>query len=167
MMNKKRKYFGNIIFSGKLFGTVIAVIAVLGIPTIAQNQSFKIDNVKYSLDEIQKITFSETDVILKIHDGTQEFSPFSIWYFSTTISIPTDNTAEPETVIHVHPNPVSDILYVEGKEPPGIISIYDVNGDRVISVNAPEAKTSLDLSNLRSGFYFMKTNNQTVKIVKK
>ena len=156
--------FYNMNSSRKLSGIIVAAMMLSCISMQAQNQSLKVDNKQYALHEIQKITFSESNVLLTLKNETQVFSPFSTWFFPNYTSI--DKTNEDNT-FSIYPNPVSDILYIDGKEPPGIVCIYDLNGRQIIRVEINETPAPIDLSNLKSGFYFVKTNNQTVKIIKK
>ncbi len=66
----------------------------------------------------------------------------------------------------VYPNPVAEILYFKGdiykiKN----IELYSVLGKK-LSVQVNISNKSMDISNLKSGVYFLKTNNQTIKILK-
>ncbi|MCB8995347.1 MAG: DUF4957 domain-containing protein [Bacteroidales bacterium] len=60
--------------------------------------------------------------------------------------------------INVYPNPASDILYIKSK---GLssISIYNSLGVRVKVVTQPENVTSVNISELVPGLYFVKTND--------
>ena len=61
--------------------------------------------------------------------------------------------------VSVYPNPVSDILQINGKY--SEINIFDLYGKLVLSSNA---KKTIDISELSNGIYLVKINNN--KIVK-
>jgi surface protein len=65
------------------------------------------------------------------------------------------------------PNPVNSILYIEGNQNPVNISIYNMLGKEVISLNNPD---KVDVSSLSNGVYFINlidgNNSVTKKIIK-
>jgi len=71
----------------------------------------------------------------------------------------------------VYPNPVSDVLNIEGKNTIESIEIYDANGKLVKTVSSQKSNTSIPLSELVPGTYTAKINgkkeNQTLKFIKK
>lgn len=62
-----------------------------------------------------------------------------------------------------YPNPVIDILNIEGNENNAKIQVFDLKGSQVIEENS----TKINMSNLDAGIYFVKTENATIKIIKK
>ena len=74
------------------------------------------------------------------------------------------------STLNIYPNPATDIMKVESTQTVGSYEVYDINGARVIR-NEPNAKAfTLDLRDLPSGTYLLKTvsegNTQTQRIVK-
>ena len=77
---------------------------------------------------------------------------------------------ENNATLSVYPNPATDIMKVESTQTVGSYEVYDINGARVIR-NEPNAKAfTLDLRDLPSGTYLLKTvsegSTQTQRIVK-
>ncbi len=71
--------------------------------------------------------------------------------------------------VEIYPNPVNDILYIEAETETLTIEIYDVYG-RVQNLRNSETqklRNSIDLSDLKSGIYFVKINTEKGNIVKR
>lgn len=66
-------------------------------------------------------------------------------------------TNEPETV-HLYPNPSNDYLFYELliDEPVGL-EIYDILGRKLLTIHDADPSGTVDVSNLPSGIYFLKT----------
>jgi hypothetical protein len=68
------------------------------------------------------------------------------------------------TNITLYPNPVSDVLSINGMPPGATITIMDVSGKIVrIYENASE---TIDVSYLPKGVYFVKANEEVLKLIK-
>jgi|GEM_PF-2975180 len=74
-----------------------------------------------------------------------------------------------ETKMEIHPNPVVSNLNVQFKAVDGKLLIKDVTG-RVVKVIAVHqsgiVSTSVDVSSLQSGLYFISSGNETVRFIK-
>lgn len=66
--------------------------------------------------------------------------------------------------ISIYPNPATDYIQINGS---GVVSLYTTNGTTVYSNSNYQADTRIDLSQLPSGIYFVKINNQTQRFIKK
>ena len=83
-------------------------------------------------------------------------------FYKNDAAIKSGNTISEKLIIY--PNPVSDILQLQGAEADEIIKIYDTKG-RLMLTN--QNLDELDVSKLNSGIYFLKTSNlQTSSFVK-
>ncbi len=74
-----------------------------------------------------------------------------------------------ENNINIYPNPVNDILYIEAESEIEEVVVYDVFG-RVQNLRISESqnlRNSIDVSNLNTGFYFVKINTKEGNIVKR
>ena len=69
--------------------------------------------------------------------------------------------------IKAYPNPIQDILNITFEKTITSVSIYNLLGQKIISRSVNANQTSIDVSNLLSGTYFVKViaDNQT-RIVK-
>jgi len=69
------------------------------------------------------------------------------------------------------PNPVNDYLFIQAKETIKIVTVYNALGQLVLSQNGNTMELKLDLSQLKSGNYFVKTQSDlkqnNFKIIKK
>ena len=80
-----------------------------------------------------------------------------------------EGVEEIETSLHIYPNPVNDKLYIETQTLTQTlnIEIYDIYG-RCQQLSAVSCQSSvIDLSNLKSGIYFVKINTEEGNIVKR
>ncbi len=89
-----------------------------------------------------------------------------------------DNGEKPTVVknlVHIYPNPVSNLLNIEGKKEmrkPLLVQLYDINGKIVKEVTSYKNKFSIDISSFPRGIYTFKLYNafdiemQIEKIVK-
>lgn len=74
--------------------------------------------------------------------------------------------------IEVYPNPTSNQIKFKGLSnfDKTAITIYDVTGKKINTIQLKEAQTSIDVANLKNGLYFISvvqnTNKQSFKIVK-
>ena len=90
----------------------------------------------------------------------------------TTDNVGIINYTIPTANISVYPNPTSGQLTVSSNEPIRMISIYDLSGRLVETVNVnADTQTNLNVSRLNSGVYFIKTQlenqqTKTSKIIK-
>ena len=93
---------------------------------------------------------------------------FCIEEFDSTASV-NDDIIDGLTL---HPNPVNDLLSIDSQEEISKVTVFNLLGQEVISINPVSNNFNLDLSNLDSGIYIVKlisTENKesTRKIVKK
>lgn len=70
----------------------------------------------------------------------------------------------------IYPNPVSDVLFMTGKEISKIqnIEIYDANGRQLMRNKLPfKNSNTVNVQQLKPGIYFLKTDTQIFKFIKK
>lgn len=72
------------------------------------------------------------------------------------------------TSFSMHPNPANHELLVvlnQTLQPPFEIEIFNAIGNLVLSVSESEAKSTFDISSLKSGVYFVKVNSNVQKLI--
>ena len=71
--------------------------------------------------------------------------------------------------INVYPNPVNDRLYIEAETEIEEVVVYDVYGrvQKLRNLETQKLRNSIDLSELKSGIYFVKINTEKGNIVKR
>ena len=74
----------------------------------------------------------------------------------------------PATSLQIYPNPTTGQLTIKSEQLSITnIAIYDIVGKMVISSMPQQSQeTTIDVSHLPSGIYYLRIDNQTVKIVK-
>jgi hypothetical protein len=78
-----------------------------------------------------------------------------------TKSAITDLQSEVSTKLHIYPNPVNQILYIQldSAQPGDFYTIYNINGEKVASNHISTKLTTVDFSRYSPGIYFMKVVN--------
>lgn len=69
--------------------------------------------------------------------------------------------------INISPNPVNAFVNIESEIVMNDISIFSVNGQFIKQLSPMSEKTFIDLSDLKSGVYFLKINSETGSISKR
>lgn len=120
------------------------------------------------VDSEEEITETDEDNNAGLLDGTNNYTP-------TTTNV---SERSIENGVLVYPNPATNEVFIETDAQANLgadISLFDMNGRRVITQNAVDSfdggKTTLDVSSLRTGVYFLQysvkgkliTNRITVK----
>ena len=67
---------------------------------------------------------------------------------------------------NIYPNPVNDRLYIEAETEVKEVVVYDVYGRQQTTVNGQQT-SSIDISNLNSGVYFIKVVTENGEAVKR
>ena len=67
--------------------------------------------------------------------------------------------------VNLYPNPANDIVRIEGLEGKHEIQIYNAYG-MLVKTNYIDGDSEIDLSNLSSGYYFLRVEGHTMKLVK-
>ena len=84
--------------------------------------------------------------------------------------LPNDTTyiKEHSTSLQVYPNPANDRLYIKAETEIVEVTVYDVYGrHQVTETPSHQEKTSVNVSNLNAGIYFVKINTKNGEIVKR
>lgn len=91
---------------------------------------------------------------------------FMNWLNSTAST--SENHTLDERSINVSPNPVSDIMFIEGlNQSAKIIEIFDFSGKLVKHLAITDNKKPIQVSELKSGMYLIRSGNQYQKFIKK
>ena len=69
--------------------------------------------------------------------------------------------------VSIYPNPVDDMLHIEGVTTGTSITLYDMTGRLVLSDRAYGGAMTFDMSALKRGVYLCRIQNRTYKIVKR
>lgn len=103
----------------------------------------------------------ETDITVSTSDGMLSATcHVSVRYVSGVEEV----SAEP---VRLYPNPVSDLLHIEGAAPDAAVALYDMTGRLVLSTRIYEGVVALDMSDFKPGVYVCRIQNKSYKIVKR
>ena len=69
---------------------------------------------------------------------------------------------EENNAISISPNPTNDFLHIQGKAAKDIVNLTDMNGMQVISTT----ESSVNLTQLPAGIYFVNVNGTSQKVIK-
>jgi hypothetical protein len=92
--------------------------------------------------------------------STMAHAGFAMLSTSTTTNIQPIN--DTKFIISV----TNDFLKLRNVKP-GIISIYNVTGQEIMKISNRDINSEIEISNLKSGIYFIRTNDRTQKFIKR
>ena len=70
--------------------------------------------------------------------------------------------------IHIYPNPAQDFVFIDNANIDDNVNVFNVVGKRVMSFKIETENQQLDITELKSGLYFLRLNNgQATKLLKK
>lgn len=136
------------------------------------------NSTEYSVETIAKITFSQTDVLVHISDGSIVSVPFSNFknyrYNQGTLS--TENFLDQvnELDLKISPNPTNGDIQIDFK-PSGFADysyeIFNLNGKKIIDKKLNQLnnihREHISLKSLSAGTYIIVLKNESLSINKK
>lgn len=154
----------------------LSLFVVLGINVLpVQSQTFFLDikkwdsvDQKIQLNALNRITFSNTDLILNYLAGTNDniaTSSIQSIIFGTNTGI--KNIQVDKNTLSIYPNPSNDFIFLKnGLETNVNISIYSVSGYQIMSLQNYSVNDPINISQLNKGIYIIKINNKALKLSK-
>jgi hypothetical protein len=100
------------------------------------------------------------DIVLFAMAENQGFAKFATYQLSVGINNPTQRAE-----VRVYPNPVQDILHIEGDFEIKSIRLIDLTGRTIMNSSANQR--SFDMSNVQAGNYILFVNDIPVKVIKR
>ena len=85
---------------------------------------------------------------------------------SVEVKITVSITENNEVAFMMYPNPTENYITIESAKD-AVVKIYSINGQMLSQQNISEGTSTIDLSELNAGMYFVSVNETMVKIVKK
>ena len=137
--------------------------AFLGTTTVTGSwQSVDIDMSAFTLTDKTKIT-----QLLIDPTGPATVYIDNFYFWKAPLSLNTFDTPK----INIYPNPTSSVFTIEANEIVESVSLFNVLGQEVLSKNPNSNSVTLDIANLQTGVYVVKTMiggvSSTSRIVKK
>jgi hypothetical protein len=102
-------------------------------------------------------------VVATAEDGTTEISYTIVFTVDDNIGIANNGF----TGLSVYPVPAVDHMTITGLNKVKSLKILDITGKVLYNVEITGDKVTLNTSNLQKGMYFLKTESQTLKFIKK
>lgn len=131
--------------------------------TITPDDGYGIDSISYNGDDLwDDLVQSGSDFTYTAHNITEDGS----LYVSFEVGTGRKNIIINKENISIYPNPVSDVLYITGVNKESIVQFISVTG-AVIYQKKISGNTSIDITHIPAGLYFVKINNSIQgKIIK-
>lgn len=156
------------------FQVLILLFFLISLSVSSQTMQLEIkkwDNTetKIQLSNIQNLVFSGADMQVNIKNGNPTVMPktdvrkmvFSV-YTGTSIQ------GEAPTELKLFPNPaISSFQLSSLSAQNNLVSIYSISGQVLIQKNITSLDEKIDISEIPSGIYLVKVNNQVLKLTKK
>jgi hypothetical protein len=97
-----------------------------------------------------------TATVLAVADGGGVFAEKNI-----TITGQTTGIKEAKATMNIGPNPVSDVLNIQGSEMIHSVAVYNITGKQIciLNINAPSA--SIKFAEFKNGLYFVKVQTES------
>ena len=103
----------------------------------------------------------EADITVSLNDGALTATcHVSVHYVDAVEEHEADQ-------VSIYPNPVDDMLHIDGVITGTSITLYDMTGRLVLSDRAYGGAMTFDMSALKRGVYLCRIQNRTYKIVKR
>ena len=103
----------------------------------------------------------EADITVSLNDGALTATcHVSVHYVDAVEEHEADQ-------VSIYPNPVDDMLHIDGVTTGTSITLYDMTGRMVLSDRAYGGAMTFDMSALKRGVYLCRIQNRTYKIVKR
>ena len=103
----------------------------------------------------------EADITVSLNDGALTATcHVSVHYVDAVEEHEADQ-------VSIYPNPVDDMLHIDGVTTGTSITLYDMTGRLVLSDRAYGVAMTFDMSALKRGVYLCRIQNRTYKIVKR
>jgi hypothetical protein len=167
-MNMKFRKAGLSLLLGLLIaGTTFAQSGTLYVYLITQAAP-----QEYPLDQISKLTFTETDAVGHPIDGTtpQNIPFVALRYFTLkkSQSYPTGlASAATQTDVNVYPSPaVTDITVTSANTIAGV-ELYNLQGQKLLKQTPQATQATISLANLPAGIYLLQIAGETGITIKK
>ena len=113
--------------------------------------------VSYVDEDLESATYTYA-VSAVYEEGESETVTATV---TLTVSVEENN----EIAFVMYPNPAKDFVTIESAMD-AVVKIYSVNGQMLSQQNISEGISTIDLSNLNAGMYFISVNETMVKVVK-
>ena len=120
---------------------------------------------------MQKITFNAGTMIILLKNNSTVSLPLSemqkiLFSPETATEVIEMEAIEANTHVSVYPNPVHDVLYVDGVEENTVINVFNVKGMLMQTVTAKEKIVQLNVNTLPQGVYILQAGKETVRFIK-
>ncbi len=127
------------------------------------NQTVTVTN----LNQVQKITFENGNLVIHHTDQQQESFPLNDIQSLRFVPDPSNVVQVPTQRLVLYPNPVVNELNLANL-PAGnhLIRVYGVSGILLLQRTLTDGASSLNVSDLPAGFYLLSVNGQTLRFSK-
>ncbi len=123
----------------------------------------------FNMSESNRVYFEDGETLVvetpSYHKGTlsDRFNLADIRKITCTETVGT--TENPDLALSIFPNPVHDVLTFRNLQGKQTISIYTLDGRRMKAMEVT-GNQAIDISDLPIGLYLVKTERQTLKMIK-
>jgi len=132
----------------------VRIIGNFDVVPLSVNPSFSVEGYWYSYFDGDSILVSNTQEAISLEPG--DYRLFTSKRLSRPdITTDINSRREQEARLHVYPNPVSGLLYMEPLSSPSRLSIYNSSGQMVLYLKVERDQDQVDLSLLPPGLYLL------------
>jgi hypothetical protein len=122
------------------------------------------------LNTVQKLNFSQTDLVVVFRSGSNDgygLSEIRKLYFDATVSTGEDVPLDMQH-LSVYPNPAGNFVMVKGiPDEARTVSVYQTDGQLVLTATVTSSALNIDIRQLQSGLYLVNAFGRTTKFIKR
>ncbi|MDR1761063.1 MAG: T9SS type A sorting domain-containing protein [Bacteroidales bacterium] len=120
----------------------------------------------YELTAMQKIVFENNAMTVNMKSTNPVTGATVIHFKEGSVPPITGIETAPKPALLVFPNPVKSNLSISGVAARQTMNVYNSNGTLVQSVQTYEGETTVNVTDLQQGIYFLHVGKQVVKFIK-
>ena len=127
------------------------------------------DIMNISFEQLDKITFSQDNVIFNYVDKTSTtmaMDDIRSIKFDTPSGI--EENLSYSTEISVYPNPATELIYLKcSSKTTSDVRVYSVTGALIRNIASHDLSQPVDVKDLSTGIYFISTGEGMIRFIKK
>jgi hypothetical protein len=147
--------------------TILFILA-LALPAAVQHMLIEKEgsnNEIVSIDNLKRITFNGTIVVVELNDGTKSSNKMSVISsisFGDHTSIGVINPDKDELATYIS----NDEIAINCKAG-SLVTIYNMTGTQVLCIRLDLEYGKINIASLPKGIYIVKVNTKTIKIARR
>jgi hypothetical protein len=122
----------------------------------------------FSLNDVRKLTFTATDLVVNKKDGTTTPIAFTtLRYFGLLDNLGTGIAVITEAAVSVYPNPVVADVTITSDKAITNLSLYNLQGQQLLKLAPASLEVNVPFSSYPSGIYILQITDESGSTIRK